>query len=459
MGFDPIRAETRFGFGLSPRIAPPTGIEEMLDGVRVRDEMARRFPIEPFDVFRARIAERAISRKASRSEDMSEDARAAAKARQKAISRKAYRDGLGWMRQAMLRRIETRTGFRERLAAFWGDHFTAYGKGAVIRAGTGPYLEEAVRPNLAGRFEDLLIAAVTHPLMLNFLNQDRSIGPNSVQGRNKPGRGLNENLAREVLELHTLGVDGPYTQGDVRQLAELFTGLDWTPQRGALFRKKAVEPGPETVLGKLYGGAPRIAPVLEVLRDLARHPATARHIAWKLAVHFVADQPENDLVAAMEARFLETGGDLPAVYEAMLRHPAAWAGPGNIKRPIAFVASSLRALDAAPAVLSPWGYKEINQNLRRPLMRMGQPWERPIGPDGWAEEDSAWTTPQGMAGRLQWALSLPELLGQAGPDPREFVEVALGPGAPESVRFAARAAESRREGVALVLMAPAFQRY
>ncbi len=459
MGFDPIRAEIRFGCGLSPRIAPPQSVDEMLGGLVVRDQMARRYAIEPFDMFRDRIAARAESRKQANSEHASEAEREAARVRDKALRRQAYRDGLGWLRQAMLRRVATPTGFRERLAAFWGDHFTAYGRGPVIKDSTGPYLEEAIRPNIAGRFEDLLIAAVTHPLMLHFLNQGRSIGPNSLRARARPGRGLNENLAREVLELHTLGVDGPYTQSDVRQLAELFTGLDWSPVRGALFRKKAAEPGAETVLGRTYGAAAGIGPVHAVLRDLARHPATARHITWKLAVHFVADVPDRDLLAVLEKRFLETQGDLLAVYEAMLRHPAAWVGKGNIKRPIAFMASSLRALETAPRALESWRPREVNRHLRRPLMRMGQPWERPIGPDGWAEEDSAWTTPQGMAGRLQWALALPEVLGQDLPDPRAFVEAALGPAPPERVRFAARAAESRREGVALVLMAPAFQRY
>ncbi|MBR9843949.1 MAG: DUF1800 domain-containing protein [Rhodobacteraceae bacterium] len=459
MGFDPIRAEMRFGCGLSPVIAPPKSVDDMLDGVLGRDPMAERFPITLFDTFRAWIVERRDIRREIKSTTTTDEARQEAAAKEKAFIRGVNDEALHWLRQAMQRRVQTRDGFRERLSAFWGDHFTAYGRGPVLKVATGPYLEEAIRPHIAGRFEDLLIAAVTHPLMLHFLNQDQSIGPNSEIAQKRSGRGLNENLAREVLELHTLGVEGPYTQGDVRQLAELFTGLDWTPAKGPLFRTGAVEPGAETVLGRRYGEAAGLGPVHAVLRDLARHPATARHIARKLAVHFVADQPDEALIGAMVAQYEATDGDLLAVYEAMLRHPAAWsAGASNIKRPIDFVATSLRALALPQADLGAWGAKRINRQLRRPLERMGQPWERPIGPDGWAEEDTAWATPQGMAGRLQWALALPELLQRDVPDPREFVEAALGPGAPERVRFAAKAAENRREGVALVLMSPAFQR-
>ena len=461
MEFDPTRAETRFGCGMSPVQAPPGSVDEMLDGVLGRDVMADRFPIPSFAAFGEQIALRRELRRAIKSDTNSAEARAAAVEDQKKLNRRTNREGLRWLRQAMQRRVQTGIGFRERLVAFWADHFTAYGKAPVIRVATGPFVEDAIRPHIAGRFEDILIAAVTHPLMLHFLDQDKSIGPNSAVAQKRAGRGLNENLAREVLELHSLGVDGPYTQDDVRQLAELLTGLNWTPQAGLVFRKRAAEPGAETVLGKRYGGrgSPGLEPIHAVLRDLARHPATARHISSKLAVHFVADRPPEALIRVMTARYQETDGDLVAVYEVMLRHPDAWSAVlGNIKRPIDFVATSLRALAVPPARLEAWSPKEINRFLRYPLERMGQPWERPLGPDGWTEEDSAWATPQGMAGRLQWALGLPELLQQDLPDPRSFVEAALGPEAPERVRFAARAAETRREGIALVLMAPAFQR-
>ena len=459
MAFDPIRAEMRFGFGLSPEIIAPASVAQMLDGIVGVDEMAEAFPIDPFETLLERLLRRREMRKVIRSTPNSEAERAAAMEAQKALFKTSYQDELRWLRQDMQRRIRTRSGFRERLGAFWGDHFTAYGKGQILKVGTGPYIDEAIRPHIAGRFEDILIAAVSHPLMLHFLDQDKSIGPESEIGRKKPGRGLNENLAREILELHTLGVDGPYTQGDVRELAELLTGLAWTPDKGAVFRKRAAEPGGETLLGKTYGPAAGPEPLRAALRDLARHPATARHIVTKLAVHFVSDRPDLTLIEAMAARYDESAGDLWAVYEAMLDHPAAWqAEPGNLKRPADFMASTLRALAIPEARFAAWKPGRINKQLRQPLMRMGQPWQRPLGPDGWAEEDDAWATPQGMAGRLQWALALSELMGGDLPDPRDFVEAALGPEAPEAVRFAAKAAESRREGVALVLMAPAFQR-
>ena len=205
----------------------------------------------------------------------------------------------------MLRWSETQSGFRERLALFWTDHFTTVGKSEPQRSAVSIYVDAAIRPHLSGRFGDLLVAAVTHPMMLTYLDQRVSVGPQSAFARRKgTSRGLNENLAREVLELHTLGVDGPYTQADVRQLAELFTGLTIDRSGAMAFRPGWAEPGEELVLGRRYGGNPaRLEAVEQALHDLAVHPATADHVARKLAVHFVSDAPDPGLVAHMAARF------------------------------------------------------------------------------------------------------------------------------------------------------------
>jgi uncharacterized protein (DUF1800 family) len=287
-----------------------------------------------------------------------------------------------------------------------------------------------------------------------------SVGPNSdVAARRKKNTGLNENLAREVMELHTLGVDGPYTQSDVRQLAELFTGLTFQVNAGFKFNKHFAEPGSETVLGKEYGGdQTRLRDIHTALRDLARHPATARHLSWKLAVHFVSDTPTEALVVAMTRRYDETGGDLMPVYETMLNHPDAWIPQGNVKQPINFIGSACRALAVAPELISSFDERAFQLNIIQPMGLMGQIWQRPEGPDGWPEEDPQWVTPQGVAARLQWAVSVPQVLKPELPDPREFVQTALGSRGSAAVSFAAKAAESRADGIGLVLASPAFQR-
>jgi len=324
----------------------------------------------------------------------------------------------------------------------------------------------AIRPYVGGRFEDLLISAVLHPQMLHFLDQNSSVGPNSQFAKRKRPKkelGLNENLAREILELHTLGVGGDYAQKDVRQLAELLTGVTTVQTEGTAYMPQRAEPGAETVLGKDYGGRrARMSDVHDVLRDLARHPDTARHIARKLAVHFVSETPDEDMLVAMGARYLETDGDLTEVVAAMLRHPAAWAPVGaevgNFKQPELFVCSAMRALAVPQKRFREVKSNQLERVLGTPLRTMGQPWRRPFGPDGFEEADGHWLTAQGMAARLQWALGVPTAVLNELPDPRIFVETTLGEHAPASVRFAAEAAENRREGIALVLMSPAFQR-
>jgi uncharacterized protein (DUF1800 family) len=176
---------------------------------------------------------------------------------------------------------------QERLAFFWGDHFTARGKVSVMKRATSPYVESAIRPHVAGYFSDMLKAVIAQPVMLQYLDQKTSVGPESVAGKKKEN-GLNENFARELLELHTLGVGGPYSQADVTELAELLTGLTYSQDGVFGFRGEFAQPGAETVLGQSYGGGTAaLSDVHAALDDLARHPATARHLAQKMAVHFV----------------------------------------------------------------------------------------------------------------------------------------------------------------------------
>ncbi|MEC7259572.1 MAG: DUF1800 domain-containing protein [Pseudomonadota bacterium] len=456
--FSPDLAEIRFGSGLSPTVAPPGSAAQMIAALHAPDDMAARFPIETAAgwsdwLLRARDMQRQV-RQNRQDESLVKDFNKA-KSQMRVTS-------LRWAAQAMLRWAHTPTGFRERLVAFWADHFTAIGKNGVLKAGTAPYIEDAIRPNIAGRFGDMLVAVVTHPLMLHYLDQDRSAGPNSRAAQKaKRTDGLNENLAREVLELHTLGVNGPYSQNDVRELAELFTGLSSSYEEGFVFRKPYAEPGAETVLGQSYGGkAPRLDDIIAALYDIARHPATAQHVAQKLAVYFVSDTPDAGLVQAMARRYGETGGDLSAVYDALLAHPAAWSPErANVKPPADFIASAWRALAVHPNTIENLSLRDLRRTLILPLRDMGQPWLAPDGPDGWPEEDAAWLTPQGLSARLRWAVSAPAVLCDPLPEPGAFASVALGQGAvPEAVQFATRAAETPSDAIGLVLAAPAFQR-
>ncbi|MEO0390215.1 MAG: DUF1800 domain-containing protein [Pseudomonadota bacterium] len=459
MAFDPTAADMRFGYGLSPVLAAPVSVDQMLQGLQTPDVMAQQFPIEPFYSFQSRIAESVRLTRLVRRNRGTDIGQTAYKER-RVLQKTARQDMWRWMGQTLLRRAHSPTPFRERLVGFWGDHFAARGKVGVLRRGTAPYHEDGIRPFIAGRFADLLQSAVMHPLMLHYLDQDKSVGPASFRGKRSEGRaGLNENLAREVLELHTLGVDGPYTQQDVTQLAELFTGLSAVAERGFVFRKNFVEPGAETVLGVTYANKAALGPIRAVLEDLARHPATARHLARKLAVHFVSDAPDPGLVDHVAQRYADTGGDLSQVYAALLEHPAAWTAEGaNIKPPEDFVASAMRALAVKPEVITPLRERQFRMHFALPLQVMGQAWQRFDGPDGWPEDDSVWTSPAGVAGRVQWAMGAPSRLATPLPDPRQFVDTALGPRATPDVVFAAGAAESQAEAIGIVLMSPAFQR-
>lgn len=459
MVFDPHIAERRFGYGRSPVVAPPASAAAMLAALAGPDVMAQRHAIPGF----RHVQDALISKQRFNSfvrKTKNDEERAAAQQKSDQITADMRADVAQWLVRDMLRRAQTPDAFRERLVAFWADHFTAVGKAGLLRTAMSAYAQEAVRPHVTGRFEDLLEACVTHPLMLHYLDQNSSAGPNSNAAQKNSKRwGLNENLAREVLELHTLGVNGPYTQADVYEMAKLLTGLARTRDFSFVFRKGLVEPGPETVLGKTYDTGPTIETIRTALRDLARHPATARHIAGKLAAHFVSDSPPVALVDALEATWRAQDGDLMAVYDTLLTHPAAWAPTHrNIRLPAEFMSTAVRGLGVPEDRMLALSTRDIRQIFMHPLRLMGQPWQSPNGPDGWAEVDAAWTTPQGVAARLEWAMNMPaRLLGDL-PEPAAFMaQMVTGP-VPERLRFAVGAAENTPVAVGLVLVSPSVQR-
>ena len=423
----------RFGYGL-----PAGG-----SGLGADDLAARTWP-------GISLAELAPLARAYRAAKKAKD-EAAVKETQRVVDALALRGA----KAIFARALGSDDPYRERLVAFWADHFTVAPRNRTERALPGVLVDEAIRPHVTGRFADMLKAVTTHPAMLIYLNQEASFGPGSPKGKRQK-KGLNENLARELIELHTLGVGAGYTQGDVRELAELLTGLAVSPTEGFVFDNKRAEPGPETVLGVTYDGKGE-APILQALDDLAARPETAVHLARKLAVHFVADDPDEGLVRDLQARFRDTGGDLAEVAQALIAHPAAATGV-KVRQPFDFLVASLRALGVGPDVILGLELRPFRRLILDPLQAMGQPFQQAPGPDGWPEREADWITPQGLAARIDWAMQAPERLVRPLPDPRAFLTAALGTRAGEKLTWAVGAAESARDGVGLVLASPEFNR-
>jgi len=350
--------------------------------------------------------------------------------------------------------LDARIGLTERLVWFWSNHFcVSADKGGPVRSMCGAFEREAIRPYVLGKFSDMLLAVETHPAMLFYLDNVRSIGPQSIAGV-RQGKGLNENLAREILELHTLGVRTVYTQADVTNFANVITGWTIRPlrqdsERGGefVFNPRMHEPGPQRVVAKTYADA-GLEQGRAVLHDVAVHPATANHIATKLAKHFVADEPPASLVTRLAKRFTATRGDLKAVTEELIKAPEAWSAPQTkLKKPSEWIAASLRASGASmPDV----------RRLVQMQNLLGEPLWRPPAPKGFPDESAAWL--DGISERLDIAQQIARLAPPSESEPDALVDVALGPLASNDTRQTIRRAESRQQALALLLMAPEFQR-
>lgn len=443
-------AAFRFGFGLPlPKGAPVTPAT-MIGHLVAPDPMDAVYP-------RLRLTEVAEATRTAH-----EAQAAARKDRSKEAAEKAAIDvvltlaATGFRRQ-LARSLDSPDGLRERLVRFWTDHFTVVTRNKPNAAIVASFVDDAIRPHVTASFAQMLTAATLHPAMLTYLDQVVSVGPNSRFGK-RQGKGLNENLARELLELHTLGVGGGYGQGDVRELAELLTGLRVDPGEGVVFDDRRAEPGAETVLGLRYGGK-GMDPIKAVLADLALRPETARHVTGKLVTHFLTDAARPELVDALSEVWMRTWGDLAAVTGAMLDLPAFWSTQAQKARnPVEFLVASLRALGVSGADVMAATEKDFRQLIMAPLIAMGQPARGAAGPDGWPEALTDWITPQGMAARINWAISAPKRLGKTMPDPVALVPEVLGPRASERLIWAVARAESRSDGVALILAAPEFNR-
>jgi uncharacterized protein (DUF1800 family) len=350
----------------------------------------------------------------------------------------------------------TPAGFRERWALFWANHFTVAAKRLNILVAAGPFEREAIRPNVFGRFEDLLVASTSHPGMLVYLDQAQSIGPASMEAGQRGQGGLNENLAREILELHTVGPDAGYTQADVTEFARALTGWSTGGPRAHkdeqgvfVFRAARHEPGARTVMGRRYD-APGRDQARAILTDLANDPRTSRRISQKIAAHFVSDDPPPALVETLDAAWRKGRGDLAKVARALISAPEGWQPQAaKLKTPYEFLVSSYRAADVLPED----GAKDVNG----PLVHLGQrPYFAPQ-PNGWSDLAADWAAPDAIVKRLAWAQGFASARAPSG-QPSAVADDLLGARLRDLTREAVSRAESRPEAFALLLMSPEFQR-
>ncbi|MEO8756646.1 MAG: DUF1800 domain-containing protein [Devosia sp.] len=345
-------------------------------------------------------------------------------------------------------------GFAERWAMFWTNHFAIEAdSNQLVRWAAGAYDREAIRPHVFGRFENILFAATQHPAMLRYLNNATSIGPDSKQGK-KNGRGLNENHARELMELHTIGVDAGYTQADVTSFAKVLTG--WTfgqnpdqPKRFAkfFFNPNTHEPGSETILGRHYDQRD-VEQGNAVLMMLASHPATATHISTKLVHAFVADTPPPELVAALAKTFTETDGDLGEVAKALVKADASWTAPmQKVRLPQEYLLAASRALSVTPKP----------PQLVKALATLGQPLFNPPSPEGFHDDAATWLAPDAMTNRLDIAQNFAQQADSSA-DARDVAEAVLSDAQSPQTREAIARAEGPVQGLTILLMSPEFQR-
>jgi uncharacterized protein (DUF1800 family) len=356
------------------------------------------------------------------------------------------RDVLRRLRRA----LTTRRPFAERLLRFFGNHFAVSAAKGPVRGLVAPFEREALAPRLAGSFRELLRAAVTHPAMLIYLDNVQSFGPDSPIGLRRR-RGLNENLAREVLELHTLGVRGGYTQADVEALAAVLTGWSVDPRTGTTaFFARRHQPGPKRLLGRDIpeGGEAELDRALDLL---AQHPATAAHVSLRLARHFVADEPPAGLVLALTSTFRESNGDLTALARTLLTHPEAWSpAPVKIRPPEDWALAALRII----------GLRDVPDRLLvRTVDRFarlaGHPPGRPPSPEGFPDDTAAWLGPDALLKRIEWATLVGRRSArELGTTARLLARQALGSRLSSTTDDALLSAADEGEALTMLLVSP-----
>ncbi|ACS56746.1 MULTISPECIES: DUF1800 domain-containing protein [Rhizobium] len=497
----PTMAAIRFGYGFRPGEAPPSSKDELIDQLRKGAAATPDFPLGG-----PNMRHQAILSLQEQLQQIRQDAKTVTddttqREMRKGVQRQAQQQFQHDANLRLMQAVLSPYGFYERLSTFWTNHFsTSANKSLPMRLIVPLYEAEAIRPFISGTFGDLLRNATAHPAMLIYLDQADSLGPDSAGGI-KRNKGLNENLGRELLELHTLGAGSGYSQADVTAAAMVLTGLTIDrKEMDIAFRPNISEPGTHEVLGVSYGGRRRSRDdYLDMLDDLALHPKTAAHISRKLAVHFIADQPDEGMVSDMAEAWKKTDGDLTAVYTAMLDHPAAWRDEGaKARQPFDYVVTGLRALNAGPVngvvgsflAANQQGTDEGDMAANTPgmagspvttdpagearekrlkafqtaralgqgaLRRMGQPTWLPPSPAGFEEGFSAWITGSQLAERLAWARRAAAQFGR-DEDPREFLKSTLADAARDETIRVVSQAPNKISGLTLVLASPEFNR-
>ena len=342
-------------------------------------------------------------------------------------------------------------GFVERLVNLWANRITVSNASGNVPRFVQSFRDEAIRPHIGGNYGAMLRAALWHPGMQVYLSQIASIGPDSVQGKRRK-RGLNENLAREFLELHSMRVG--YTQEDVTQLAMLLAGMVHD-DKGRRVDKGRVQPGKKLILGQTYDDSDPEAEIDRLVANVALRPETAANVGYTLARHFIADDPPADLVDSLAAAYLAHDGDLPPVYRVLLSHPAAQSPDRQkLRSPQEYVAASLRLLGITA---EDERFAKVMRRMPQALLAMGQPIYRALRPDGWPEVAQGWMTPPMMAARIDWAVDCARLAGDRI-DPVAMVNTALGDLASPLLKQSATRAEQRWEGLAVLLGSPEFSR-
>jgi uncharacterized protein (DUF1800 family) len=359
--------------------------------------------------------------------------------------------------------VGTDRPFVERLTYFWTNHFAVSIDKNIVLGLAGSLEREAIRPNVLGHFRDMLLAVERHPAMLLYLDNHMSVGPHSRAARLLERRrgdrrvGINENLAREILELHTLGVGGGYAQADVTTFAEVITGWSIGGKAGRfprgepgafLFRPELHEPGAKVVLGKRYPDSGYDQGVA-VLRDLAARPATAHFVASKLARHFIADEPPAHAVDRIASAFLSSDGHLPTVYRALLDTPEVWMQPlAKYKTPNDYIVSTFRGLDL-PA--------NAGRSALTPFELLGQRTFSPGSPAGWPDRSADWDGASALIKRIEWADAVGHRVGSRC-DAVALAPQLLGDNLTAATCTAIAHAASGSQAVTLLLSSPEFMR-
>ncbi|NIP59150.1 MAG: DUF1800 family protein [Gemmatimonadetes bacterium] len=463
-----LRALNRFGLGA--RIGEAPGLSEDAARDWLHGQLRAESALLPVGDGLPGLDEigETVGRRMRVRKEASEDEREEARRRFRDLVRREATAALG-------RRVATDAPFLERLVAFWSNHLCVSARGApAVAALAGHYERTAIRPHVLDPFEEMLLASARHPAMLLYLDNIRSLGPESRAGRMSArrgrNRGLNENYARELLELHTVGVDGGYDQNDVEEAARILTG--WSADLGAggpgggrammrrrrtmgggpvkpgfVFRPELHEPGEKTVMGRRYGPG-GVDEGEALIRGLARHPSTADFLATKLARHFVADDPPRSAVDRLAAAYRESGGDLGRVAHALADLEEAWdPDHRKLRTPQDWTVAALRALRAEEFPLPLLG---VLSELRQPL------WAPP-SPKGFDDRERAWADPDALMNRAELARTVARRVARSGADPRMLLEVVEPDDGGALAGMLADASIPADERFALALAGPAFQ--